>query len=186
MDHADHVRLLRKGVHAPAGPIGSWADLGAGEGAFTLALGDLLDPSSTIYAVDREESALEVLATRYARLARRRGAAPRLETRVADFTKAIGLADLDGIVMANSLHFVRDKAPVLAHVRAMLKSGAPLLLVEYDADRGNPWVPYPLSFETWRALAPANGFAEPRVLDSEPSRFLGRIYSAFTTKDETR
>jgi hypothetical protein len=84
--------------------------------------------------------------------------------------------------MANSLHFTKDKAPVLARARAMLKSGAPLLLVEYDADRGNPWVPYPISFESWRALALANGFSEPRLLDSEPSRFMNRIYSAVATK----
>ena len=161
---------------------GVWADLGAGEGAFTLALGELLPPGATIHAIDRDAAALESLAARYERLARRRGSAPRLETRVADFTKDLGIADVDGVVMANSLHFTRNKAPVLARVRAMLKNGAPLLLVEYDADSGNPWVPYPISFETWRALAPASGFTEPRLLDSEPSRFMNRIYSAAALK----
>ena len=187
MDHADHVRLLAKGVSAaneriPAPVIGVWADLGAGEGAFTLALAELLDAGSTIHAVDRDAAALEVLASRYARLARRLGRAPRLEPRVGDFTKDLGLSALDGIVMANSLHFLRDKAPVLARVRGMLKNDAPLLLVEYDADRGNPWVPYPISFETWRTLATASGFTEPRLLDSEPSRFMNRIYSAAATR----
>ena len=181
MDHADHIRLLRGGVPASVG-TGVWLDLGAGEGAFTLALAELLGEGPTIHAIDREASALEVLASRYARLARRLGAAPRLETRVADFTKDLGLSAVDGIVMANSLHFHRDKAPVLARVRGMLKDGGPLLLIEYDADRGNPWVPYPISFETWRALAKASGFTEPRLLDSEPSRFMSRIYSAAATK----
>ena len=193
MDHADHVRLLSKGVPAhhgagdgqdfrAASEIVVWADLGAGGGAFTLALGELLPPGATIHAIDRDAAALETLASRYARLARRRGSAPRLETRVADFTRDVGLAGLDGIVMANSLHFTRDKAPVLERVRGMLKTGAPLLLVEYDADRGNPWVPYPISFETWRSLAPASGFTEPMLLDSEPSRFMSRIYSAAAMK----
>ena len=180
MDHADHVRLLSKGV--PANESGVWFDLGAGEGAFTLALGQLLPPGATIHAIDRDAAALESLTARYERLARRRGGAPRLETRVADFTKDLGIRELDGIVMANSLHFTRDKAPVLARVHSMLKDGAPLLLVEYDADRGNPWVPYPISFETWRSLARTSGFSEPRLLDSEPSRFLNRIYSAAATK----
>jgi SAM-dependent methyltransferase len=187
MDHADHVRLLARGVAAAnersaARVIGVWADLGAGEGAFTLALAELLDPGSTIHAIDRDAAALEMLTSRYARLERRVGRAPRLEARVADFTKDLGLTELDGIVMANSLHFIKDKAPVLARVRAMLKAGAPLLLVEYDADRGNPWVPYPISVETWRRLATANGFTEPRLLDSEPSRFMDRIYSASAAK----
>jgi len=181
MDHADHVRLLRKGVPNPGGS-GVWLDLGAGEGAFTLALAELLGGGSTIHAIDRDAASLEVLSSRYARLERRLGAAARVETRVADFTKDLGFSEIEGIVMANSLHFHRNKAPVLARVHGMLKEEAPLLLVEYDADRGNPWVPYPISFETWRTLATASGFSEPRLLDSEPSRFMSRIYSAAATK----
>ena len=192
MDHADHVRLLRDGVVAAredirypneiADPdeIGVWADLGAGAGAFTLALADLLPAGSTIHAVDKDKGALAENERAYARFARGREL-PVLQTHAADFTRGVSLPPLDGIVMANSLHFVKDKAPVLARVRALLKPNAPLILVEYDADSGNPWVPYPLSFETWRKIAEANGFAQPRLLDTEPSRFLRRIYSAQTT-----
>lgn len=171
MDHADHVRLLRDGVPRATG---TWADLGAGAGAFTLALADLLPEDALIYAIDKDGGALKELA-----LARVRGA--RIETRRGDFTKDLGLGPLDGIVMANSLHFVKDKAPVLARVRGMLKPSAPLLIVEYDSDSGNMWVPHPFSFDTWRTVAVANGFAEARLLASHPSRFLGRIYSAATT-----
>jgi hypothetical protein len=77
-----------------------------------------------------------------------------------------------------SLHFVLDKLPVLALVRSYLRAGGRLLLVEYDSDRGNDWVPYPLSFETWRAIATEAGFVETRRLATVPSRFLHRIYSA--------
>jgi len=168
VDHADHVRLLRGGVTAG----GTWADLGAGTGAFTLALAELLGPKGEVTAVDRDRGALRELE----RSLRPGGAAVR--TLGADFTKPIDLPSLDGIVMANSLHFVRDKAPVLALVRRALKPSGRLLVVEYDADKGNHWVPYPLSFETWRVLANANGFSRTRKLASEPSRFLGRIFSA--------
>ena len=182
MDHADHVRLLRDGVHpsgqiARASPIGVWGDLGAGEGAFTLALAELLPAGSVIHAVDKDARALAENQHAFARFAPGRET-PALQAHVADFTKRLDLPALDGIVMANSLHFVRDKGLLLARVREMLKPGAPLLLVEYDADTGNPWVPYPLSFETWKTVASANGFGEPRLLGSEPSRFLRRIYSA--------
>ena len=168
MDHADHVRLLREGVTRG----GTWADLGAGTGAFTLALAELVGPSGEVIAVDRDRGALHELE----RVLRPGGATVR--TLGADFTKPIAVNSLDGVVMANSLHFVRDKSPVLALVHTMLKPSGRLLLVEYDTDNGNPYVPHPLSFETWRALADAIGFTGTRKLATVPSRFLGRIYSA--------
>ena len=54
------------------------------------------------------------------------------------------------------------------------------MLVEYDTDRGNPWVPYPISARTWPAVAGSAGFAETRELARVPSRFLGAIYSALS------
>ena len=143
VDHADHVRLIREGV-AGAGP--AWADLGSGGGAFTLALADVLGPAGTIVSIDRDAAALR----RQAGELRQRFPGVAIEQRVADFSRPLGLAGLDGIVMANSLHFVRDKTPVLELVRGYLRDGGRLVLVEYDADAGNPWVPYPLSFATWQ------------------------------------
>lgn len=168
MDHADHVRLLRDGVTRG----GIWADLGAGTGAFTLALAELVGPGGEVIAIDRDRGALRDLE----RALRPGGASVR--TLRADFTKPIELRSLDGIIMANSLHFVRDKPPVLALVHRLLKPAGRLLLVEYDVDKGNQWVPYPLSFETWRALADTSGFSGTRKLASQPSRFLGQIFSA--------
>jgi ubiquinone/menaquinone biosynthesis C-methylase UbiE len=172
MDHADHVRLLRDGVT----PGGVWADLGAGTGAFTHALVELVGAEGEVIAVDRDRSALSELG----RALRPGGAALRVI--VGDFTKPVAFPLLDGIVMANSLHFVKDKAGVLTLAHRMLKTSGRLLLVEYDADKGNHWVPHPLSFETWRVLAEANGFTGTRKLASVPSRFLGRIYSAMSVR----
>jgi ubiquinone/menaquinone biosynthesis C-methylase UbiE len=146
---------------------GSWADLGAGEGAFTRALADLIGPSAHIVAVDRDAGAL------------RRGlAGTAIETRVADFTHQLDLSNLDGIVMANSLHFVRDKAPVLDSVRKMLRPGGELIVVEYGTDRGNPWVPHPFTYERWERMAAQAGFVGTRLLRTIPSRHLGSMYSA--------
>lgn len=171
MDHGDHVRLIRDGV---IGAGTSWADLGSGEGAFTLALADLLEPDGSIHAVDRDGGALETQL----RALHDRFPDVSVVPHVADFTKPLELPPLDGIVMANSLHFQRDKLAVLWHVRSYLRPEGRLVLVEYDADRGNPWVPYPLSFPTWAKLAAEAGFRETRRLASVPSRFLGSIYSA--------
>ncbi|MDQ2913381.1 MAG: class I SAM-dependent methyltransferase [Chloroflexota bacterium] len=174
MNHADHVALLERGVTQGEG--GTWADLGAGTGAFTLALADLVGPQGTIHAIDRDRAALAELRTAFV------SAVPQAELRVraADFTRQLDLADLDGVVMANSLHFVDDKTAVLALVRGYLKRGGRLILVEYDSDRGNTWVPHPMSFETWRDIAGDAGFVETRKLATVPSRFLHRIYSALS------
>ena len=114
MDHHDHVRLLRDGVHG--GGV-TWADLGSGEGAFTLALADLLGPSGSIYSVDRDKRALQ------AQLRALRDAFPSVSVTplIADFSRPMELPPLDGIVMANSLHFERDKLAVLGLVRGYLR-----------------------------------------------------------------
>ena len=176
MKHEDHLRLLRGGV-AQRG--GTWADLGSGDGAFTLALAQLLGPAGTIYSVDRDRRALE----RQKQVIRGRFPAVAVEYCGADFGQPIDLPPLDGVVMANSLHFQRQKDPVLALVSSYLKPHGRLILVQYDTDHGNHWVPYPVSFERWSAsggLAERCGFAETRLLASRPSRFLGRIYASLS------
>jgi ubiquinone/menaquinone biosynthesis C-methylase UbiE len=86
--------------------------------------------------------------------------------------------------MANSLHYFKDKERILRHVQEFLKPNGIFLLVEYNVDSGNPWVPYPLSFETYRALAPRAGFSEPRLLARVPSRFLREFFSAVAYSNE--
>lgn len=179
MDHADHVALLREAVT----PGGVWADIGAGTGAFTLALADLLGPGGQIVAVDRDRSTLatnvEAVASRF----------PGVEVRtvVGDFTTPLALPWLTGLVAANSLHFVtRDRQVGLIRTLAThLRAGGHFVVVEYDADHGNPWVPHPFTYATWSRLARDAGLVEPRQLHVVPSRFLGGIYSALASLPPT-
>ena len=171
MNHNDHVNLLRGGVPDASG---MWADFGSGTGAFTLALADLLSSGGTIYSIDRDASALKELR----QTMQQRFPAIRNQTITADFTRPLELPPLDGIVMANSLHFVREKDAVLVQLRRYLKPGGRLLMVEYNVDRGNTWVPYPFSYPTWATLAAKHGFTDTRLLVTRPSRFLGEIFSA--------
>ena len=169
MNHADHVFLLRDGVHN-----GIWADFGSGQGAFTLALAELLGPDAELYSVDSNAGALRALrAAIEARFPR-----ATVHYLTADFTRPLELPPLDGIVMANALHFVREKGPTLRLIREYLKESGRLVLVEYDTDRGNRWVPYPLAYPTWERLASEHGFARTRLLATRPSSFLGRFFSA--------
>jgi ubiquinone/menaquinone biosynthesis C-methylase UbiE len=175
MDHADLVALLRAGV---PGNGGGWVDLGAGDGAFTLALADLVGPNAQIIAVDRDAGSLRRLASTI----RTNPPPAPIETMVIDFTRPLNFSGLNGVVMANSLHFVHDKAPVLASVRDMLRPGGTLIVVEYETDRGNPWVPHPFSFESWKRMAAAAGFENTRLLHRHPSRHFGSMYSAASIK----
>jgi len=173
MDHADHVALIRAGIE---GSSRNWLELGAGRGAFTLALADLLGPEAQIDAVDRDERDLRRLATDMAA----RFPATGLRTIVGDFDRPLdlGRASYGGLLAANSLHFVRDPGVVIARVSPFLGPGARILVVEYDSDAGNPWVPHPFSFRSWERIAAAAGLLETRLVGRVPSRFLGAIYAA--------
>ncbi len=173
MDHNDHVFLLRKGVPNPGG---IWADFGSGAGAFTLALADLLGPTGSIYSVDKDRAALR----EQERAMRLRFPDTTVSYITEDFTRRMGLPPLDGIVMANSLHFLREKDAMLQLVRGYLKPGGRLLIVEYSADHGNMWVPYPFSYGTWEKMARKNGFSTIQQLATVPSRFFGGMYSALS------
>jgi ubiquinone/menaquinone biosynthesis C-methylase UbiE len=172
VDHADHVGLIRDGVQ---GAGRRWLELGAGRGAFTLALADLLGPAGEIVAVDRDRGDLSSLAATMGR----RFPETRLTTAVADFSRALPMeSGFDGLLAANSLHFVRDPAAVIDGVRPLLRPGARIVVVEYDSDSGNPWVPFPFSFGTWQAIAAGAGLLDTRLVGRVPSRFLGAIYAA--------
>src|SRR5262245_10601125 len=100
MDHNDHVNLLRP-AHLTPGAV--WADFGAGAGAFSLALRQVLGPDSAIYAVDKDRARLADLKQAWS--ARFGDDFSRLHVLPADFTQSLDIPTLDGLLMANSLHF---------------------------------------------------------------------------------
>ena len=167
VNHADLVALIEGRRRRERG--GRWADLGAGEGAFTLALADAARSGRSHHRGRRGRAA--------------RCAASRMRgVEIIAWRISRGRSDLrtsTACVMANSLHFVRDKKPVLEAVRGMLRPGGRLIVVEYGTDRGNPWVPHPFTLRDagrrWRLEA---GFEGTRLLRTVPSRYLGSMYSA--------
>ncbi len=148
-----------------------WADLGCGAGTFTYALANLLAPGSIIHAIDSRPVVLTKLANPNAVL---------IQQQQLDFAnEPINLLQLDGILMANSLHYVKDKPLLLNKLRGLLKKNACLLIVEYDTLSANQWVPYPIDFATLKILVAGQGFTGIRKLAERPSLFgRGNIYAA--------
>jgi ubiquinone/menaquinone biosynthesis C-methylase UbiE len=177
VNHDDYVELLRP---ADLSQGGVWADLGAGAGAFTMALRELVGSEAVIYAVDADAPRLQDLKQEYGK---RFGDTDNLHLMPADLSKRPETPPLDGVLMANALHFFDNKEPLLRAIRTLLKPGGLLLLVEYNVDQGNMWVPYPLSFESFRELAPRAGYSEPALLATHPSNFLHEFYSASARKE---
>lgn len=173
MDHADHLDLLKKGIPTPGG---LWAEFGSGRGAFTQALAELIGPGGEIFSVDRDQNALRYQAKSVER--RLAEKSPKMHYQHADYTKPLDLPPLKGVLMANALHFQRDKHPVLKLIHGYLQPEGRLIVVEYNVDRGNTWVPHPISYKSWEALAQNCGFERTSFLAARPSSFLKEIYSA--------
>ena len=178
MDHHDHVNLLRPGIlrSGDTRPGGIWADFGSGRGAFTLALADLIGPEGVIYSVDKSQSSLDQQQRAMD------GRFPEVEVHYlkADFTRPLDLPPLDGLVAANALHFLKDKDKTVALLGNTLRAGGRFLVIEYDTDRGNHWVPHPFSFPTWQTIARRNGLHGTELLATAPSSFLGAFYAAIS------
>lgn len=175
METREALTLLEGAV---PGRGGRWMELGAGEGTFTRALVALLGPDATIVAVDRDAGAIAELSEWAAR------EAPNVRPVEADFTRAAELhgmhidGPLDGMLLANSLHFVRNADDILARLVSMLRPGGRVVLVEYDRRDANQWVPYPIAIERLPALAAAAGLSTPIVTATRPSAHQGTLYAA--------
>ncbi len=169
MELEEMINLIRPGVEQGREV---WADLGAGTGNFSRALAVLLGPTGTIYAVDRSPSAL-------ARLQAGGAPAATLIPVVGDFTRSLDLPILDGILMANALHFVRDQLHVLRHLVRYLRPGGRFLVVEYAVRDPLRWVPYPVPFEHFQVLAAGAELAPPALAGRRRSLSTGiEMYAA--------
>jgi ubiquinone/menaquinone biosynthesis C-methylase UbiE len=156
---------------------GTWADLGAGDGTFTRALAELLGPNSRIYAADRDASAVAAIKRWAAK------EAPNVISVTADFTRpfdlpGLGETKLDGMLLANALHFVRDAEALLGRLVASVRTGGRVVVIEYDRRAASPWVPYPIPSARLPALAASAGLSTPTITSTRRSAFGGILYVA--------
>ncbi len=152
------IALIRDGI---INTDGTWADLGAGSGNFTVALREIVGQEAIIHAIDH--NARDLMRNQAAN-----------EHHQADFTRPLPVAELDGILMANALHWVRKQQTVLAHIKDALKPDGCLVVVEYDVTIPRPYmVPYPVPFKRLCALGEATGFTRIRQIGQRQSPRTG-------------
>ncbi|MBK8506451.1 MAG: class I SAM-dependent methyltransferase [Saprospiraceae bacterium] len=169
------IHLIQPGV---SDQTSIWADLGAGSGIFTLALNEILGFGGVVFAVDQRLDILRnQLKIQYSRAT--------IHLYEENFTNPMPfLPPLDGILMANTLHYVRDQESFLSNLRdSHLKPGGTLLVVEYDHDMADQWVPYPLPLPYFERLASKIGLSLPEEIGRQKSIYGNQdLYAAYCHK----
>ncbi len=165
------ISFIRPGIHPGSG---TWADIGAGTGLFSRALMEILE-EGTIIAVDKSPHALYSIKVPIHM---------QLEIVEADFNNSLDLPPLDGIMMANALHYAKDHLYVLKNVLNSLRNGGVFMLIEYDTDVPNePWVPNPVSLHLFRNLCRKVGLTEPELIGERSSIYQdGMMYAVVSKK----
>ena len=179
MDLRDAEALLAAALSA--GP-GVWIDFGAGTGTFTRALANRLGAGSRVYAVDRDRRAVASLAGK--RWMRGVDVVPVL----SDFTQpsplpGVTASSIDGMLFANSLHFVAQPEVVLARLMPLVRPGGSVVIIEYDGRRANRWVPHPLPSNSLADVLAKAGLQPPAIVGQRPSAYGGSLYVAVARRD---
>jgi trans-aconitate methyltransferase len=167
MSDEEVISLIEKAVSAHEPQV--WADLGCGSGTFTKALNSLLPAGSHITAVDRENQRLGL---------------PNVDFLRVNFERDdLKLSGLDGILMANAIHYVAEKAALIKKLEPMFTGSSRFIMIEYDTNRANPWVPFPITFEQLQTLFRALGYHKIVKVSERPSAYRsGNMYCALIEK----
>ena len=174
MGISEAIEFIQNG-HYPLTERVAWADLGCGSGVFTFALANLLPSGSLVYAVDKEPI--------YFNGNPHPKGTVIYEVHMDFEVHRLPLHNLDGIMMANSLHYVADKPALLERLSMYKKPESPFLIVEYDADKPvAQWVPYPLSFKSLQKLFNEAGYSTVEKLGERPSLYgRANMYAAWVS-----
>jgi len=91
---------------------------------------------------------------------------------VADFNEPLDLPMMDGIIMVNALHYSPQPIKTLTTILKLLRPGGIFILIEYElVQPRKSWIPYPITFEQFTAIAPQVALSLPEE--------LGRMASAY-------
>ncbi|NLR82414.1 class I SAM-dependent methyltransferase [Chitinophaga eiseniae] len=174
MELSDAISLINH-PYFNRSPHQVWADLGAGSGLFTFALAHLLGSNSSVYAYDKAPVQLLSLPD---------PPGVNIRTGQLDFVATpLPLQHLDGMLMANSLHYVANKTAFIREIQSHLQPNGVFLVVEYDTAAANAWVPYPVPFKELVQLFRQQGFDNAIKINERPSVFRsGTMYAALFSR----
>ena len=146
------------------------ADVGAGSGYFTVRLAARVGKQGRVYANDLQPEMLKMLA---ARLAREKVPNVTLVPGAVDDVRLPG-ASIDLVLMVDVYHEFSEPQKMLRSIRAALKPGGRLVLLEYRKE--DPEVP--IRFEHKMSVAEAKleleseGFSLSKVDDRLPRQHI--------------
>jgi len=144
-----------------------WADLGCGSGLFSRALATVLPQQSKILCLDKASPGWKASETNHV----------ALEFIKADFSKyEFENGKFDGFMMANSLHYIKNKALLVNRLVSGLRPNGTILIIEYDTGSSNFWVPYPITYEKLKNLFLDNNINKVTKIGERPSRFGSIMY----------
>jgi len=153
-----------------------WTDLGCGSGTFTKALASLLLENSLIYAIDKSRIDLDRIPAQFEKVT--------IKKILADFTKEEFPNNLDGILMANSLHYVKEKDLFIRKMGTHLKNEGCFLIVEYDTEISNAWVPFPVNYNSLGKLFEKEEYRVEKLKEKPSVYRKENIYSALIRKSQ--
>jgi ubiquinone/menaquinone biosynthesis C-methylase UbiE len=167
MEPAEAIAFIEKAISGSE--TQNWADLGCGSGTFTKALIALLPPGSHITAIDRVNQLLKL---------------PQVDFIQADIERdKLSLEGLNGILIANAMHYISDKAALIKKLEPMFGSAPRFVIIEYETSSPNTWVPFPVTFEKLQALFTGLGYNQIVKLNERPSVYRsGQMYCALVER----
>ncbi len=151
-----------------------WADLGCGSGTFTYGLAQQLSKGSKIIAVDRSR---QNLLASYNDV--------KIDFIRSDFENGnLKIPHLDGVLMVNAFHYVKNKIKLIQNLRqCFLSQREKWIIVEYDQRIASRWEPYPIPFNELKLLfRKLDGYRIEKTGERK-SVFGGTMYAALITKD---
>jgi len=168
------IALIEPGISTDA-TLQHWADLGCGNGTFTYALAHLLPPGSSVTAVDRVPQRLNKII----------GNSVSIQFQQSDINlESFDLPTLDGILMANSLHYIQEIESLIKRLERYFYKEKQFLIIEYEANSSNPWVPFPITFSKLTVLFDSLGYEAITKINERPSSFGGSMYAALIRSKE--
>ncbi len=152
-----------------------WADLGCGSGLFTKILSARLCDGSIIYAIDKSGQLPDVSVNQKVKVIGQQ----------ADFSKDdLQLQALNGVLIANAIHYVKDKKALLQKLKPYLLSTAVFIIIEYETNNANQWVPFPIPFVDLKDLFLTEGYKNIQKTGERKSVYqAGYMYASLIKPD---